>query len=179
MQGRARTDVLFIGGRSGAGKTSVAYEVSRLLAEAKVAHAHIEGDNLDAAYPVPWENGVDLAGRNLAAMWGNYREAGYLRLIYTNTVSVLEQEALVPALGGDARVTAVLLTATDAAARERLAGREIGSELEAHVERSGRAARRLEAEAPASVHRIATDGRTVVDIARGVVALTGWLATGA
>jgi hypothetical protein len=85
----------------------------------------------------------------------------------------------VAALGGAARVTAVLLTATDSTARERLAGREIGSELEAHVERSGRAARRLEAEAPASVHRVATDGRTVVDIAREVVALTGWLATGA
>lgn len=47
----ALDEVLLIGGRSGVGKTSVAFEVSELLQGADVAHCLIDGDNLDAAYP--------------------------------------------------------------------------------------------------------------------------------
>lgn len=84
------TDAIFIGGRSGVGKSSVAAEASRILARADIRHAVIEGDNLDQAYPQPWRSGLDLAEQNLAAMWANYRAAGYSRVIFTNTVSVLE-----------------------------------------------------------------------------------------
>jgi hypothetical protein len=38
------------------------------LSRAGIWHCLIEGDNLDMAYPPPWEHG--LAERNLAAMWG-------------------------------------------------------------------------------------------------------------
>ncbi|WP_363457481.1 hypothetical protein [Microbacterium sp. LMI1x-1-1.1] len=87
------TDVIFIGGRSGVGKSSVAAEASHLLGLADVQHAVIEGDNLDQAHPPPWRSGIPLAERNLAAMWANYREAGYSRLIFTNTVSGAPCEA--------------------------------------------------------------------------------------
>jgi len=174
MRGGELTEVLFIGGRAGAGKTTVAYETARLLAEAGIAHAHIEGDNLDEAHPAPWRQGLRLAELNLAAMWRNYRDAGYTRLIYANTVSVLEQAALIEALGGEVRATAVLLTATDATVRARLTARELGSGLDAHLERSARAARELDTGAPESVHRVATDGRPLAVIAREIVALTGW-----
>ena len=40
-----------LGGRAGVGKTSVANEMSALLRAADLAHCHIEGDVLDAAYP--------------------------------------------------------------------------------------------------------------------------------
>jgi hypothetical protein len=68
----------------------------------------------------------------------------------------------------------VLLTADDATAASRLAGREIGSGLAESVARSAAAAPRLEAEAADAVHRVATDGRTVADVAAEVVALSGW-----
>lgn len=168
------SEVLFIGGRSGVGKSTVASEASHLLAEAGVQHAVIEGDNLDMAYPVPWRQGLQLAELNLAAMWRNYRAAGYRRLIYTNTVSVLESEKLVGALGGDVRSIGVLLSASDVAARARLANREVGSTLEQHVERSNHAAQELETNAANSVHRVATDGRSVIEIAHEVINLTGW-----
>lgn len=45
------TEVLFIGGRSGVGKSSVAFEMSRRLATARSRHAVTEGGNLDMAYP--------------------------------------------------------------------------------------------------------------------------------
>ncbi|MCL2515006.1 MAG: AAA family ATPase [Microbacteriaceae bacterium] len=174
MNGGDPTEVLFIGGRAGVGKSTVALEVSQLLARADVRHAVIEGDNLDQAHPMPWRQGIDLAERNLAAMWRNYREIGWRRLVYTNTVSVLEADVLAAALGGEVRATRVLLTAADETARARLAGREIGSAFAEHVERSIAAARELEARADASVHRVATDGRSVAEIAAEIIALTGW-----
>lgn len=168
------TEVLFLGGRSGVGKTSVAVEMSAQLAAHDVRHAVIEGDALDLAHPPPWEH--HLAERNLAAIWRNYTALGYSRLIYTNTNSVRDTDALVAALGGRPRVTAVLLTASDRTASERLARREIDGGYESHVDRSRRAARALDS-VPPSVLRVATDGRTVPDLARELVAL--WLRSSA
>ena len=90
----SRSEVLFIGGRSGVGKTTAALALHGLLTALDVRHAVIEGDNLDLAHPAPWRHPVPwnhgLAARNLAAMWHNYRVLGYRRLIYTNTVAVRE-----------------------------------------------------------------------------------------
>lgn len=132
----------------------------------------IEGDALDLAHPAPWEYG--LAARNLRAIWANYRELGYRRLIYTNTVSVLEADVLAEAMGDDPLVTGVLLRASDEAARERLGRREHGESLTRHLERSRRAADRLDASAPASIHRVETDGLDPLGIARLILPLLGW-----
>lgn len=167
--------VLFIGGRSGVGKTSVALAASAVLADHDVAHAVIEGDYLDLAYPEPWREGIDLAEQNLGAVWRNYRRAGYSRLIYTNTVSVLQMEVLMTAMGGGTRGTGVLLTASDETARARLQVRESGAQLQIHLERSRLAAQRLDAEAPVSVIRVPTDGRSISDVGGEVARLTGWL----
>jgi hypothetical protein len=166
--------VLFLGGRSGVGKSSVGYEIHENLSAVGVRHCLIEGDNLDLAYPPPWEHG--LAARNLAAMWGNYRALGYWRLVYTNTVSVRFVDELTAAMGDEPRVTAVLLTASDTTARQRLARREIGSALHRHAARSDIAARELDEFSPSWVHRVATDGRPVDAIAAEIVELTGWAA---
>lgn len=168
----AQSEALFIGGRSGVGKSCVGNEIHTQLSAAGVRHCLIEGDNLDLAYPPPWEH--RLAERNLAAMWGNYRALGYRRMIYTNTVSVRFVADLTAAMGDSPRVTAVLLTSSDATARERLAGREIGTALRQHIERSDAAARDLDGSVPAWVRRVATDGRTVADIAAEIIKLTTW-----
>jgi hypothetical protein len=82
----SQSEALFIGGRAGVGKSSVSNEIHIQLFAARVRHCCIEGDNLDLAYPPPWEH--HLAERNLAAIWRNYRELGYRRMVYTNTASV-------------------------------------------------------------------------------------------
>ncbi|HEY3906182.1 MAG TPA: hypothetical protein VGM14_19895 [Streptosporangiaceae bacterium] len=109
-------------------------------------------------------------------MWANYRALGYRRMIYTNTASVLEKviHELTTAMDDSPQVTAVLLTCSDATARQRLSRREIGSELNWHIERSGLTALRLDRRAPDWVHRVTTDHRTIPDIATEVKALTGW-----
>jgi hypothetical protein len=167
-----RSEALFLGGRSGVGKSSVGNEIHTQLSAAGVWHCLIEGDNLDMAYPPPWEHG--LAERNLAAMWANYRSLGYRRMIYTNTVSVGFVDQLTEAMGDSPGVTAVLLTADDTTARQRLAKREIGTALDWHIERSDLMARELDQTIPGWVHRVPTDGRGVADIAAQIIGLTGW-----
>jgi deoxyadenosine/deoxycytidine kinase len=172
----AQSKALFIGGRIGVGKSSVGYEVHAQLSVARVRHCLIEGDNLEMAWPAPHEHGLRLAEQNLAAMWANYRAFGYRRMIYTNTASVFEDvvSALAAAMGDSPQVTAVLLTCSDETARQRLARREIGAELNRHIERSDLMARRLSRLAPAWVHRVPTDSGAVTDIATEVIALTNW-----
>jgi len=168
-----RTQLLLIGGRSGVGKTAVSHEVHARLITADCRHCVIDGDNLDLAHPAPWEH--HLAERNLAAMWRNYHDVGYRRLVYVNTMSVQCIDVLVETIGDAPATTAVLLTAQDDTIRSRLQAREIGGGLAVHLERSAMAARRLEATPPAAV-RISTDGRSVMAIAAEIVDLTGWLA---
>ena len=169
-------ELLLVGGRSGVGKTTVAFEVSEQLQAAQVAHCLVDGDNLDAAHPKPADDplGTRLTEANLHALWRNYAAVGHHRFVYVNTVSVLEPDLVVRAMGGRARTTGVLLTADDDTTRGRLAQREVGGALGRHLERSAAMAGHLQASAGEDVHRVATDGRAVVDIAADVVALTGW-----
>lgn len=174
--GEGGVEVVLIGGRSGVGKSSVGFEVSELLQTAGVAHVLIDGDNLNACYPKPPGDpyGSALGEANLAALWSNYAAAGQRRMVYVNTVSVLQAPMVVRALGGAARVVAVLLSASDQVATARLAGREVGSALASHVQRGAAMAAHLQAEAGQSVVRVATGGRTVGQVAADVLALTGW-----
>ena len=171
------SEVVFIAGRSGAGKTSVGFEIHAQLSTAGVSHCLIDGDFLDMAYPPPWEH--DLAERNLTAMWENYRTLGYRRLIYTNTISVLPDaiDRLTTAMGDNPRVVAILLTCTDATARQRLGRREIGSALDGHLASSADTGARLQAGAVGWAHRIPTDARPVRDIAADIIGRTNWLTT--
>jgi hypothetical protein len=176
MHDDIRAEALLIAGRSGVGKTAVGWEISAQLRTAGVAHCLIEGDNLDHAHPAPPGDPArtKLTEANLAALWGNYAALGYRRLIYTNTVSILEPDLIARAMGGTPRIIPVLLTAEDATARHRLAAREIGSQLDAHLHRSAVMAAQLDIAAPAAAVRIATDGRPVGEIAREVIRATGW-----
>ncbi|KUL47071.1 hypothetical protein [Streptomyces regalis] len=172
-------EVLLIGGRAGVGKTTVGWEVSARLRAAQVAHAVIDGDYTGAVHPAPAgdTHRAGITERNLAAVWGNYAELGYRRLVYTNTVSVLDEAAPMfrQAMGDGVRLVRVLLTATDETVEQRLTGRELGSELEHELRGSARKARLLDERAPTDVLRVVTDGRPVIGIAAEVVAATGWV----
>ncbi|MDA3644732.1 hypothetical protein LZ318_24175 [Saccharopolyspora indica] len=171
-------EVLLIGGRAGVGKTTVAWEVSALLREAAVSHAIIDGDFMGQVHPAPDgdPDRSEITERNLAAVWANFAQRGYHRLVYTNTACVLPSEAglFVRALGADVRATRILLTATDATTRARLTRRELGSELERELVNSARKARLLDTGASPETIRIPTDGRPVRSIAEEAAAATGW-----
>ncbi|MEU0409306.1 hypothetical protein ABZ307_16030 [Streptomyces griseorubiginosus] len=172
-------EVLLVGGRAGVGKTTVGWEVSARLRAAGVAHAVIDGDFMGQVHPAPEgdPHRAAIGERNLTAVWGNYAELGYRRLVYVNTVSVLDEATGMfrRAMGDTVRIARVLLTATDDTAEARLRGRELGSELESEVRGGVRKARMLDERAPVGTLRVVTDGRTVTDIAAEVVAATGWV----
>jgi 2-phosphoglycerate kinase len=170
-------ELVLIGGGAGVGKSSVGWEFSHLLQSRGTAHCLVEGDFLDQIHPAPADDPhrTGITERNLAAVWSNYAALGQRRLVYTNTVSVVEEAMIRRAMGpGDIRSTCVLLTADEATIRERLARREIGSQLAPHIERSVRMARLLADEAPPHTVRIATDGKPVEEIAHEVLLATGW-----
>ncbi|MEU7647030.1 hypothetical protein [Streptomyces huasconensis] len=171
-------EALLIGGRSGAGKSSVGPEVAARLRAADVGHALIEGDLLDAVHPAPPDDPhrSSITRRNLAALWATYAELGCRRLVYTNTASVLaDEEPLFTRALHRPRLIRVLLTATDATAERRLRERERGSELTRQLRRSAFMARHLDTHAAPATRRVATDGRDIAAIAAEVVATTGWL----
>ena len=172
-----RSEVLFVGGRSGVGKSTAAEALHDLLVTADVAHAVIEGDLLDLAHPAPHvaHPDVRLAERNLRTMWAEYRELGHHRLVFTNTVSVLDHERLAAAMGDGPAVTAVLLRASDDTTAGRLARRAGGPVPQAQLAHSTATARRLESAAADTVARVDTDGRSPLEIAQRLASLTGWL----
>ncbi|PZF58260.1 ATPase [Curtobacterium sp. MCSS17_008] len=172
-----RSEVLFVGGRSGVGKTTAAEALHDLLRAADVPHAVIDGDLLDLAYPAPHLAHPDarLAERNLRSMWAAYRELGYHRLVFTNTVSVLEHERLSAAMGDDPVVRAVLLRASDATTAARLARRAGGPVPGAQLAHSTETARRLDTAAAGTVTRVDTDGLTPSAVATALASVTGWL----
>jgi predicted kinase len=172
-----RSEVLFIGGRSGVGKSTAAEALHDLLVAADVRHAVIEGDLLDLAHPAPHVEHPEahLAERNLAAMWAAYRELGHHRLVYTNTVSVLEHERLAAAMGDDPAVTVVLLRAGDGAVTDRLTRRAGGAAPQAQLAHSARTAGRLDAATADTVTRVDTDTMAPADVARRLASLTGWI----
>lgn len=171
-----RSQLLLIGGRSGVGKSTVAIALHERLKGLGIRHAVIEGDYLDLAYPAPHEAFSDarLAERNLSAMWANYRELGYRRLVFTNTASVLVADELAVAMGDHPAVTAVLLRADDHTIRARLNDRALGATVDQEFAHSAMMAARLDAESPGGVHRVHTDGLTPTDVAAILVGIAGW-----
>jgi len=170
-------DVLLIGGAAGMGRSSVGWETSVQLSRSAVAHWHLEGDVLDAAWPRPADDrdGRRMTVNNLRAMAAVFAAEGYRRCVYAQTASVVDFDLVTRALG-EVRLHGVLLTASERTRMARLSRREIGSDLDRHLASSRRMADHLQNHAPEWVTRVPTDDRTITEIARQVIALSGWAA---
>ncbi len=166
------TELLLIGGRSGAGKSAVGYELHHHLAKREVTHGLIEGDNLDLAYPPPWEYG--LAETNLHVIWRNYRGP---RPSPADLYQYVERSFWRSARCGPRR----------SRARHRCAAhglRRSGSSppirarscIRTWATRASqpRASGVVDRLCPEWVNRIATDDRPVTDTAREIASVTGW-----
>ena len=168
-------EVLLIGGPAGVGKSTVGWEVSVQLDRLGVAHWHLEGDVLDAAWPRPADDqdGQRLTVNTMRAMASVFAGEGYRRCVYVQTASVVDAHLVTQALG-DVHMVGVLLTASEITRFERLSTREIGSDLDRHLVSTRRMAAHLHEATPAWVDRVPTDGRTVTAIAEDVIGRSGW-----
>ena len=166
-------DVLVISGPAGVGKSTTAFEVSHQLQAAEIDHVLIDTDELDRIHPVP-DDLSDVTERNLAAMWATFTARGARRLIligvYLDRPSELEWvRRAIP----DAQFTCVRLIASDTTLTGRVGAREIGSGRDDQLGRTRRQLAAMDADGREDLIVVTTDGRTVGDIARQILAV--WL----
>ena len=180
----APVEILLITGPAGVGKSTLCWEMGGILAAAGIPHAAIETDELDRVFPKPKAEDLaplapgarDVSQLNLAALWGTYRALGHRRLLMAGVmVHVDGDRRWIAAAIPDAQIKIVRLRAGDGALLARLDRREQGAGREAQIERSLRQSRRMRDEAGDGFLVVDTDGRSPTELARAVLAQSGWL----
>jgi broad-specificity NMP kinase len=172
----APIDVALLCGAAGVGKSTVAFELSRLLVAADVAHALVDTDELDRVHPWP-PHGLapsELSRRNLASVWLNIAALGHDRLILVGVFVDLAAELpwIEDAVPG-CRITVVRLRAERPELEQRVRQREIGSGAEDQL---GRTLAQVSAiDDPPDVAQIDTSALDVSEVAELIVGMLGWL----
>lgn len=166
---------MLITGPLGVGKTAVAAEVSELLDQAGVAHALVDVDGLRWCYPRPSLDPfrVELAMKNLAAIWANFQAAGAARLILADVLEAREHLERYRAAVPGAAFTVVRLQASLSALEDRLKGRETGSALARHLRRAAEVAALMERNHVEDI-LVETDSKAVAAIAHEVLLRSDW-----
>jgi DNA polymerase III delta prime subunit len=165
-------DVLLITGPAGVGKSTAAYELSRLLERRDIAHALIDSDELDRIYPPP-SNLAWVTEESLSAVWGVLTRHGAPRLVLVGVYLDLphEREWISRAVP-EANMTCIRLLGSEPTLRQRIRQREIGSGMEDQIERTVHQLNVFASAAPdASVVTLPTDGRTSLELAAEICQL--------
>ena len=166
---------LFVNGSVGAGKTSTAEEIGRMLRARDIPHAVVDLDWLRFAWPAPkhdpFNNELEL--HNLADVTGNFREAGVERLVLAGVIEKRSMRARYEtAVGGSMVVCRLSVKVPELLARLALR-HENSSDLEWHLRRAGELDRLLAAERLDDfVIHVESDSVRVV--AQRVVETIGW-----
>lgn len=113
--------ILWLYGPSGVGKSTVGWEIFRLLGASGLPAAFVDGDQLGLCYPTcdgdPDNHRVKAA--NLAAAWQGFRAAGARCLVLSGYVLTAEQARLYAEAVPDAALTLCRLRASAAVLEER------------------------------------------------------------
>ena len=167
--------LLIVTGPVGVGKTTVAYEVAKLLAAVELPHACIDMDTLRSCYPAPAGDrfNVALGLRNLAAIWANCRAVGATHLIVADVIEAREELRGYREAVPGAAIVVIRLRATLSTLTGRVTQREVGSGQDWHLLRAAELAAQMDRDQIEDVV-MDTDGRTVAAIAREVVERSGW-----
>jgi hypothetical protein len=163
---------LLLTGAVGTGKTAVAIEATRLLAQHGARAAAIDLDWLAWVDAPGFDAYDELIGRQLAAMWPNLASVGVERLVLAR--ALLDPAALAPiraALPG-LGLTIVRLVASAEVIEERLRRRDAGAELAHHLAEYERMAA-LVAELPADAV-VLNELPDVTTVAGEVLRVAGW-----
>jgi hypothetical protein len=175
--------ILLITGPAGIGKSTLCWEIGAQLAASQVAHAVIETDELDRAFPRPTPEQLeslrpgtsDVSALNLAAMWATYQALGHTRLVMSGVMLDLDSDCrwITSAIPG-ASITAVRLVGAQSTLMQRIDQREIGSGRDAQARRSLRQLKRISEEAPGTAMIVQTDDKTPAELAQIVLKAVRW-----
>ncbi|KRE11282.1 hypothetical protein ASE63_20205 [Bosea sp. Root381] len=182
-----RVEILLITGPAGIGKSTLCWAIGDLLAASGIPHAAIETDELDRVFPKPGAEDLavlapgarDVSQLNLAALWSIYRALGHRRLLMSGVMAhaAFDKRWILAAIP-DALITIVRLRAADETLLARLDRREHGAGRDAQIERSLRQSQRMRQEAGDGFIIVDTDGRAPAELARSIIAESGWLEAG-
>lgn len=166
--------LLVLNGTVGVGKSSLGYAASDILAQHRVPHAFVDRDALCVSWPPLGRFNDDLAYRNLASVWRNFREAGAERLIVSGVVESAPDLDRFRVAVDRADIAVCWVRASLSTCEARLRARNEGESLKRHL------ARTVELEAileEAGIHdfEVWNEHRTVTDVAREALGLTGWI----
>lgn len=169
-----RVPLLILSGTVGAGKSSVGAAISGLLKAREVPHAFVDLDALAVSWPEHGRFNEELALRNLASVWENFRSAGAQRLVIAYVVEsrgdLRRYEEAVPG----AEITVCRLVASQATREARLRKRETGSGLAWHLNRTAELEAILQ-QAAVEDFCVENDGRPLEAVALEVLQKAGWL----
>jgi adenylylsulfate kinase-like enzyme len=166
--------LLIITGSMGAGKTTVMYEASDLLAARNIPHAAIDLDALGTAHlPYGVQDGRVMY-RNLRSVWGNYARAGLDRLLLARALETRAElewcrEAVSPAAVVTCRLTASLETM-----QARVQRREIGELQKTFAARVAELNAILD-QARLEDFSLLNEKRPVTEVAQEMLVRAGWL----
>ncbi|MGN6697684.1 MAG: AAA family ATPase [Thermomicrobiales bacterium] len=192
LPANAAIPFLWLCGPSGVGKSSVGWELFTQVRAAGVTAAYLDTDQIGFCRPEPQDDPdhYALRARNVAALWPNFLAAGARAMIVSGILETPDGVRLFTEAVPGAAVTIVRLRATPATLQERIfrRGRGGGPPIPGEQEWQGATASRLLAfweESVATAAALArnrigdvcidTDGRSVRDVARAILAQApGW-----
>lgn len=167
--------VMLITGPVGAGKTTVAAEVSELLNSAGMAHAFVDIDSLRWCYPRPAHDPfrVELAMKNLSAVWTNFQAAGATHLVLADVLEAREDLVQYSTAIAEADILVVRLQASLETLLCRLQRREVGIGLDWHLRRAAVLSQQMERDKVEDI-LVDTEGKSVNAVAREILTRSNW-----
>jgi adenylylsulfate kinase len=169
---------LLITGTVGVGKSTVAAEISDVLADLKIPNAAVDLDALRCQWPPTSAWNGDLMFENLAALWPNYRAHGATHLILAavleDPAELVRYRAAVPG----AEITVCRLIAPETVRLDRLRGRmPSGPSRDWHLGRTVELERIL-GRLAVEDFTVENGDRPVRDVAVEVIVRAGWACRG-
>jgi adenylylsulfate kinase-like enzyme len=173
MSADARIPVLLVSGTVGVGKSTILDAIHELLSRAEVPHGCVDADALALSWPRRGDFNQVAVLENVASLWRNARRVGAQRFVIATVVERREELDAYRHAIPHAELVLVQLTAPEAVRVARLRRREIGAELEWHLQRTAGLQRILD---DAALHdfAIANDGRPAREVALEVLTRAGW-----
>jgi hypothetical protein len=165
--------LLILSGSVGVGKTTIGVAISDILSATGTSHAFVDRDALSVSWPRVGRFNEEIANRNLADVWRNFREAGATRLIVAGVMETRDDVERCRRVVPGAASVLCRLRASPQTRESRIRAREEGASRDWHLARTVELEEILQ-RAGLEDFCVENDGRPADAVAREVLARAGW-----